>query len=290
MDFLNEIPLFVEVAQCLSFSRAAAKLDMPQSSLSRRIRTLEQALGVQLFNRSTRQIKLTEAGRRYLQRAAPLVEEARLLHDELSGRYARPGGVLRLSLPVDFAYEFLAPLLPQFAAQFPEIVLEMDVSPRRVDLVSEPFDVAVRAGMLPDSGLVAHRLLQSPRYLYAAPGYVRAQGAPESPAALAAHRCLPLAGTTVWRLTAFGTAETVAVAGAFVADSPGLLQRLAVAGMGIALLPELGAREAVASGRLQRVLSPWQAEAVPIHALTTTRLLPAKCRCFIEFLQEQAAG
>ena len=183
MDFLNEIPLFVEVAQCLSFSRAAAKLNMPQSSLSRRIRTLEQALGVQLFNRSTHQIRLTEAGQRYLQRAAPLVEEARLLHDELSGRYARPGGVLRLSLPVDFAYEFLSPLLPQFAAQFPEIVLEMDVSPRRVDLVSEPFDVAVCAGMLPDSGLVAHRLLQSPRYLYAAPGYLRAQGAPESPAA-----------------------------------------------------------------------------------------------------------
>ena len=78
MDFLNEIPLFVEVAQCLSFSRAAAKLNMPQSSLSRRIRTLEQALGVQLFNRSTRQIRLTEAGRRYLQRAAPLLEEARL--------------------------------------------------------------------------------------------------------------------------------------------------------------------------------------------------------------------
>ena len=94
----------------------------------------------------------------------------------------------------------------------------------------------------------------------------------------------------MWRLTAFGTAETVAIGGAFVADSPGLLQRLAVAGMGIALLPELGAREAVASGRLQRVLSPWQAEAVPIHALTTTRLLPAKCRCFIEFLREQAAG
>lgn len=118
-----------------------------------------------LLHRTTRKIELTESGHRYLQHALPLVEEARLIHAELHGQYALPGGVLRLSLPVDFAYTFLAPLLPQFAAQFPDIELELDVTPRRVDLIAEPFDLVVRAGELPDSGLIAHLLMHAPRQI-----------------------------------------------------------------------------------------------------------------------------
>ena len=288
MDYLSEMALFVEVANAMSFSRAAAKLAMPQSTLSRRISALERALGVPLLHRTTRKIELTESGRRYLQRAVPLVEEARLVHAELHGQYALPGGVLRLSLPVDFAYEFLAPLLPPFATQFPDIELELDVTPRRVDLIAEPFDLVVRAGKLPDSGLVAHLLMRVPRCLYAAPGYLAAQGAPQTPAELAAHRCLRFQEVTQWQLFAGETTTEVAISGAYRANSLGLLQRLAVAGMGIALLPEIGVREDVAAARLQRVLPDWQASAVPVYALTASRLLPAKSRCFIDFLTAHA--
>ena len=288
MDYLSEMALFVEVANAMSFSKAAAKLAMPQSTLSRRISALEQALGVPLFHRTTRKIELTESGHRYLQRAVPLVEEARLIHAELHGQYALPGGVLRLSLPVDFAYAFLAPLLPQFAAQFPDIELEMDVTPRRVDLITEPFDLVVRAGELPDSGLIAHLLMHAPRQLYAAPDYVKAQGAPQSPAELAAHRCLRFQGVNAWRLFAGEATAEVAVSGDYRANSIGLLQRLAVAGMGIALLPEIAVRGDVAAARLQRVLPDWQASAVPVYALTASRLLPAKSRCFIDFLKAHA--
>ena len=241
-----------------------------------------------LFHRTTRKIELTESGHRYLQRAVPLVEEARLIHAELHGQYALPGGVLRLSLPVDFAYAFLAPLLPQLAAQFPDIELEMDVTPRRVDLITEPFDLVVRAGELPDSGLIAHLLMHAPRQLYAAPDYLKAQGAPQSPAELAAHRCLPFQGVTPWRLFAGEATAEVAVSGGYRANSIGLLQRLAVAGMGIALLPEIAVREDVAAARLQRILPDWQAAAVPVYALTASRLLPAKSRCFIDFLKAHA--
>lgn len=288
MDYLSEMPLFVEVAQALSFSRAAAKLAMPQSTLSRRISALEQALGMQLFNRSTRKIELTEAGRLYLQRAAPIVEEARRAHAELSGQYGEPSGMLRLSLPVDFAYEFLAPILPQFAAQYPDIQLEIDVTPRRVDLIGEPFDLVVRAGELADSGLVAHLLMQVPRHLYAAPAYLQTQGTPATPAALAAHRCLRFQGVNVWQLFAGDAVQEVAIGGAYSANSIGLLQRLAVQGMGIALLPEIGVRGEVAAGKLLRVLPAWQASSAPVYALTATRLLPAKSRCFIDFLKAQA--
>ena len=288
MDYLSEMALFVEVANAMSFSKAAAKLAMPQSTLSRRISALERALGVPLLHRTTRKIELTESGHRYLQRAVPLVEEARLIHAELHGQYALPGGVLRLSLPVDFAYAFLAPLLPQLAAQFPDIELEMDVTPRRVDLITEPFDLVVRAGELPDSGLVAHLLMRVPRGLYAAPGYLAAQGAPQSPAELAAHRCLRFQGVNAWRLFAGEATAEVAVSGGYRANSIGLLQRLAVQGMGIALLPEIGVREDVAAARLQRILPDWQAAAVPVYALTASRLLPAKIRCFIDFLKAHA--
>ncbi len=164
----------------------------------------------------------------------------------------------------------------------------MDVTPRRVDLIAEPFDLVVRAGTLPDSGLVAHLLMRVPRCLYAAPGYLEAQGTPQKPAELAAHRCLRFQGVTQWQLFAGETAAEFAVSGAYRANSLGLLQRLAVAGMGIALLPEIAVRGDVAAARLQRVLPDWQASAVPVYALTASHLLPAKSRCFIDFLKAHA--
>ena len=121
MDYLNEMALFVEVAQANGFSRAAAKLGMPQSTLSRRIAALENALGLRLFNRSTRRLELTGAGAYYLERALPIVAEARLLHGALDEMRETVRGALRVSLPVDMAYNMVAPLLPEFAARYPDL-------------------------------------------------------------------------------------------------------------------------------------------------------------------------
>ena len=170
MDYLNEMALFVEVAQANGFSRAAAKLGIPQSTLSRRIAALEDALGLRLFNRSTRRLELTGAGAYYLERALPIVAEARLLHGALDEMRETVRSALRVSLPVDMAYNMVAPLLPEFAARYLDLRVDFDVTPRKVELIGEPFDLAVRTGKLPDSDYIATPLAEFSGCLYAAAG------------------------------------------------------------------------------------------------------------------------
>ena len=283
MPDFNDMTFFVAVAEALSFSRAAEKLQLPQSTLSRRISALEKALGLQLLQRTTRRIELTVAGRHFYERARTIVEEAKRLYDELDGNSQQPCGLLRLSLPVDFAYPWLAPRLPAFAARYPDIRLHLDVSPQRVDLFREPVDAVIRAGDPQDDRLIARPLLQLPRYLYAAPAYLAAHGEVRQPADLAHHRCLSFPADDQWTLRHHdGRSETVAIAAPYCANSLGLLQRLAVTGMGIVILPPH------AADGLTRILPDWAADPVTIHLLTATRLLPARVKCFLDFVREAA--
>ncbi|MGF6147482.1 D-malate degradation protein R [Kingella potus] len=258
MDYLSDMALFVEVAQANGFSRAAAKLGIPQSTLSRRIAALEAALGLRLFNRSTRRLELTGAGAYYLERALPIITEARLLHGQLDD--------MRVSLPVDMAYQMVAPLLPEFAERHPLLRIDFDVTPRQVDLISEPFDLAVRTGKLPDSGYIATPLAAFSGCLYAAPSYLTRHGEPQSPQDLANHPCLR-----------------------YGANSPGMIRQMAAAGLGIALLPEILVREDVAQSSLKAILPNWRSETTPVHALTATRLITANVRAFVGFLREKWA-
>ena len=143
---LSDMALFVEVAKAMSFRGAAAAIGVPNSTLSRRISALENAIGLRLLHRTTRRIELTEAGRIYFERCKRIVDEARLAHEQLGDMLAQPSGVLRASLPVGFATVFLAPLVAEFAGRYPAITFEFDLSPRRADLVAEPVDVAIRMG------------------------------------------------------------------------------------------------------------------------------------------------
>src|SRR5215469_12467554 len=135
--------LFVEVVKAKGFRSAADATGMPNSTLSRRISLLEKAIGLRLLHRTTRKVELTEAGQLYYERCRRIVDEARLAHEQLGEMLAQPSGVLRASLPVDFAVTYLAPLIVEFARTYPGITFEFDLTPRRVDLVSEPFDVAI---------------------------------------------------------------------------------------------------------------------------------------------------
>lgn len=291
MELLNDMALFVEVAKAMSFRRAADALGMPNSTLSRRISGLEKAIGLRLLHRTTRKLELTEAGQLYFDRCKRIVDEARLAHEELGEWQAQPRGVLRASLPVDFANTYLAPLIAEFAQRHPDLGFEFDLTPRRVDLVSEPFDVAIRMGDSPDSGLVSRLLARLPTHLYASPGYLARRGEPQQPADLSAHECLRMraAQPTVWQLSRPGTqAPTeVAVTGRCQLNSVGMMRRLATLDMGIVLMVDALVADEVASGRLQQVLSGWQGPPVPVHALTETRLLPAKTQRFIAFLRER---
>ncbi|CAD5366076.1 DNA-binding transcriptional regulator, LysR family [Rubrivivax sp. A210] len=287
MELLNDMALFVAVAHSLSFRRAADATGVPNSTLSRRISALEKAIGLRLLHRTTRKVELTEAGQIYYGRCRPIVDEARRAHEQLGQLLAQPSGVLRVSLPVDFATTYMAPLIAEFARRHPGISFEFDLTPRRVDLVSEPFDVAIRMGGLADSNLVARLLARLPVGVYASPRYLEASGVPEHAGDLARHACLGFPKAGRWVLHRGEEVAEVEVGGRFQVNSVGMLRRLAALDLGVILLSEELAADDVAAGRLRRILPAWQGRPTPVYALTETRLLPAKTQRFIEFLQER---
>lgn len=289
MEFLNDMALFVEVVKAHSFTRAAETLGIPNSTLSRRISALEKGIGLRLLHRTTRKIEPTEAGQLYFERCKRIVDEARLAHEQLGEMLARPSGLLRASLPVDFATVYLAPLIAEFARIYPGISFEFDLSPRQVDLISDPVDVVIRMGEQPNSTLIARKLASLRRSLYASPRYLEVSGAPEHPSELVNHECLRLrgAGGDRWTLSNEADNEQVDIGGRFELNSVGMLRRLATLDLGVALLPDGIAAQDLADGKLRKVLPQWQASPVSVYALTETRLLPAKTQRFIEFLRDK---
>lgn len=279
--------LFVEVVKAMSFRRAADANRVPSSTLSRRVTALEKAIGLRLLHRTTRKIELTEAGRVYYERCRRIVDEARLAHEQLGEMLAQPSGVLRASLSVDFATIYLAPIITEFARQYPGITFDFDLTPRVVDLVREPFDVAIRMGESKDSSLVARLLARLPGYLYASPRYLELFGEPNHPSELGRHSCLGFPKSGIWTLRNDGETIEVKVSGRYVLNSVGMMKRLATLDQGIILMPVEVVADDLSSQHLRHILPEWQGLPVPVYALTETRLLPAKTQRFIEFLQER---
>ncbi|KHK54723.1 LysR family transcriptional regulator [Ralstonia sp. A12] len=287
MELLNDMALFVEVVKAKGFRSAAEAMGVPNSTLSRRISALEKAIGLRLLHRTTRKIELTEAGQIYFERCKRIVDEARLAHEQLGDMLAQPSGVLRVSFPVDFAVTYLAPLIVEFANLYPGITFDFDLTSRRVDLVSEPFDVAIRMGESDDSQLIARQLVQLTPRLYASPGYLRRAGEPARPAELARHECVGILKAGAWTLHDGKRSTTVSIGGRFTLNSVGMIRRLATLDMGIILVPEEVVADELASGKLHRILPAWHGTPTPVYAMTETRLLPAKTQRFIEFLRER---
>ncbi|RFU49808.1 LysR family transcriptional regulator [Paraburkholderia sp. DHOC27] len=292
MEVLNYMRLFVEVARTRSFRRAAEALDMPNSTLSRHIAELEKTIGLRLLHRSTRKVELTEAGEIYFRRCQGIVEEARIAHESLLDMAERPSGTLRVSLPVDLATGSMAPVLAAFARAYPLIAFEFDLSPRRIDLQSEPFDLAIRIGPPPTapSMLVARQIALLPRFLYASPDYLKTAGPLRHPTDLSQHvLCIGQGearqGETTRTFYRGDEAVDVSITTRFAMNSVGLSRSLARQGIGIAVLDSELAREDLASGQLRRVLPEWNLSPVQVHAITETRLLPARTRLFIDFVK-----
>ncbi len=287
MEYLNDMALFVEVAKARSFRRAAEVLGIPNSTLSRRISLLEKSIGLRLLHRTTRRIELTEAGQLYYERSKRIVEEAKIAHEQLGEMVARPSGLLKVSLPVDFATTYLAPLLPEFAALYPGLDFDFDLTPRNVDLVAEPFDLAIRMAAPQTQNLIARVIARLTPRLYAAPGYLEQNGEPQHPSELERHQCLTMQNIGSWVLHS-GTESVETKAGSrFRGNSVAMIRRLATLEMGITAVPERVVVEELASGQLRRILPEWQLAPTSVYAVTETRLLPAKTQRFIEFLRER---
>lgn len=290
LQLLRDMALFVEVARTKSFTKAAARLSMPASTVSRQIARLERGIGLRLLNRSTRRVEVSEAGAAYLARCAPLIEEARIAHEQLVDTVMVARGTLRLTCPADFATLYLPGLLVEFTRLHPEVDVELDLSQRLVDLATERFDAALRIGEMRDSMLVARPIGQLQLGLYAAPSYVALARAPLVPNELAHHVCIRQRAderASTWSLRRDGPrgiTQSVKVAGRFVAGSVAMVRELTLLGAGIGAIDRAMAAGDVACGRLLPILPGWHLPGIALTLLTPSRLMPARVRLFGDFL------
>lgn len=292
----NDLLLFARVADSGSFSRGAERLDLPKSTVSRRIAALEGQLGERLFTRSTRRLALTDFGRSLLDHARRVAEEVEAVAELAQQRQAEPAGQLRVSMPADLAALLLAPAIAAFSARHPKVRLDLDLSARRVDLVGENFDLAVRIGALPDDAtLVARKWCDFQVGLFAAPSYLARHGVPATPGDLARHVALRLLGRDgeplPWRLQRGSELWEGVAPGTVSANSPEVLIRLAREGAGIAAADRMLVQPYLARGELAPVLADWSTPpATAWLVMPSRRLIPPKTRAFIEALLAAKAG
>ena len=292
----NDLLLFARVVDAGSFSRAAERAGLPKSTVSRRVALLEAQLGERLLLRTTRKLTVTDFGHSVLEHAHQVVAEVDAAAALAQQRQVEPSGRLRVSMPSDFANTVLAQLLSEFIAKHPAITLELDLSPRRVDLIGENFDLALRMGELPDdASLAARRIAAFTGGLYASPAYLKRRGAPQEPEALMEHdalRLLTRSGEPLrWVLTR-GEARWEGIPpGRATANSPDLLMRMARDGAGIVAGGHHFAAPYVHSGELKPVLEDWALPPAMAWAVFPgRRLMPARTRVFLDALQAEFSG
>ncbi|HDR9881371.1 TPA: LysR family transcriptional regulator [Burkholderia cenocepacia] len=293
MDTFAALQAFVVVVETGGFAPAGRRMGVATSSVTRHVDALEASLGTQLLNRSTRSVTLTRSGETYFQHATRLLADLESANLEVSEASGPPRGLLRASLPVAFARLHVAPTLPAFARQYPDIRLDLTMTDTVVDLVEERLDMAIRLGGVESPSLVARRLAPHRRLVCASPDYLAARGEPRSPSDLAAHNCLEFSyrqGSGVWHFVG-RSVETVRVNGTLRANSSEVLREAAIGGMGLILMPSWLVGLDIDAGRLIAVLTDWEAglgsEPGSISAVyLPNRRSSKKVRAFVDFLSD----
>jgi len=293
MDRIGDLNLFLRVLDLGSISAAARSLDVSVAVASQRLKRLEQSLGVRLFHRTTRKLRLTAEGEALVEQGRPLIEDLDALTGGLQEAAGHVAGTLRVSLPASFGRQYVSPLVPEFLAQHPRLKVHLDLSDQMRDIASEGFDLAVRIGELRDSNLVARRLAPNRRVLCASPDYLRRRGMPAKPEQLSTHDCLVMvsgkSASNVWRLRAEnGNEVSVRVRGRLESNLGEVIRDAALAGMGIALHSTWHVCEDLRAGRLQLVLPGYTPPESGIFAvMAQRRLVPARARAFADFLAQR---
>jgi DNA-binding transcriptional LysR family regulator len=288
MDRLDGIAAFSLVVETGSFTAAAHRLKLSKSAVSAHVQRLEERLGVQLLNRTTRRVAATEAGRAYHHYCVRILADAEAAEIAASALHGEPRGTLRISAPDTFGWMHVAPAIPRFRERFPKIAFDLTLEERHVDLVEEGLDLAIRIGTLPDSPLIVRKLAPSRLVLCATPNYLKRVGRPSSPRDLAAHSCLcfpPLWRDGHWHLTGKLGEERVRVAAAIVTNSAEVLRANVLGGVGIAVLPTWVIADDLRRRLLTVVLPGWAPPASTVHAAYPgNRRMSAKVRAFVDHL------
>ncbi|EHN67332.1 MULTISPECIES: LysR family transcriptional regulator [Comamonas] len=287
MDSFSGLESFVRAADLLSFAEAGRALGISASAVGKNVARLEQQLGLRLFHRTTRQVRLTQEGTLFHERCRRILDE---LHDARAAMQAAaqaPRGRLRVSLPT-IGYRFLLPVLPEFQARYPEVELDLDFNDHLVDVVEAGLDVVIRSGELADSRLVARRLGPFRFILAASPAYLAERGVPLTPADLAGHTSLRYRFLNSGKLEEWTLPGLPAMPIALVCNNMEAMLGAAVSGLGLAYMPDFLARDALARGELQQVLAQQLTHSGQFSALwPSSRQLSPKVRAFVDFASER---
>jgi DNA-binding transcriptional LysR family regulator len=277
---LEGLAIFAKVAETRSFAAAAAELKLSKATVSKAVGRVEAKLKTRLFNRTSRRIALTEAGRALFDRAAHILAEGEAAEDEALARSTAVRGLVRLAAPMSFGIAHLAPLLPEFLAEYPEVSIDLHLSDATVDMIGDGFDAAIRIAVLPDSSLVARRLCGMPRFVVGSPDYLKKHGRPRHPLQLADHVCITYghaAAPESWRFTHnAGKSATVRPSGPLHVNNGDAMLPALIAGIGLGVLPEFILRNALEAGRLERVLADWSLPSGAVYWVTPPGGLPPK--------------
>ncbi len=288
MDTLAAMRVFVTVVERNGFSAAAQALDMSTAGVTRQIAALEKRLSTRLLNRTTRRVSPTSTGAAYYAQCVQLLAQFDALEAGIGAQALAPSGLLRVNAPVSYGIARLGPLLAGYHRRYPQVQVELSLSDRLVDMVEEGYDVAIRITGQPHPSLIARKLADTRITLCAAPAYLQAHGCPQQPEDLADHQCLGYSywgGGDRWPLRGPRGEVSVAVQGSLRANNGDVLREAALAGMGIILQPDFLVADALADGRLERVLPDWEVAPIGIHAVYTSRNhLAPKVRSFIDYL------
>ena len=293
MSKFSELEVFTRVIDEESFSGAARELGVSKSYVSKQISKLEDRLGVQLLQRTTRTMKMTDVGRAFYERARAILDELDAAELAVSNLHSSPRGTLRMSVPMSFGVRYVAPALAEFMNAYPDLEVDIGFVDRTVDLVDEGYDMAVRIGQLEDSSLVARKLAPMRQVLVASPAYLEKHGAPKRPDDLRQHACLTYVyqrtGST-WRFTRDGEDVSVKVTGPLRANNGDALLEAARAGVGVSILPDFFVNADLNSGELVELLPEHDCGRSAIWALYPhNRHLSTKVRLVVDHLAETFA-
>jgi DNA-binding transcriptional LysR family regulator len=289
LDRLNGMEVFVAVVDGSGFAAAARRLGISPAMVSAHVKTLEKRLGVRLLNRTTRRVSATEVGQNYYRRCMRILAEVEEAERAACDLHTAPRGLLRVTASVSFGTRCLAPVIADYLEKFAEVSIELSLSDRYIDLVDGGYDLAIRIGLLPDSGLIARKLATLGMVLCASSTYLRINGVPRAPGDLVEHNCLAYANGTRRNAWCFfrpdGEEEVAQASGRIVANNGDALLAFALKDAGVIFAPDYVVEDELAAGRLIRLLPEYATQGTPVHAVYPhSQYMSAKTRTFMEFL------
>lgn len=291
MDKLSSMRAFVKVVEHSNFSEAARALRLSRSAVSKYVIELEQDLGVQLLNRTTRSVSPTENGQLYYDRCVAILGEIEEADIAVTRLQAEPRGLLRINAPMSFGTLHLGSTVADFMRRYPDLQIQLTLSDEQVSAVEEGFDVTLRIADLPSSSLIARKVIPIERVICASPAYLKAQGWPDHPRDLSRHTCLTygfLATGNQWKLSGPDGEHWAQVNWRMCANNGEVLRDAALRGHGIVLLPMFVVAAEIKRGRLKPVLEAYAAPQIALYAIyPPTRHLSTKVRLFVDFLVDR---